>query len=71
MTTGINFQPVGGGRAAINGDFVMTAPEVQKVDSALRTGGIHIVEVHNHSLTDNPEVVLHALLGRPGRRHPG
>src|SRR5439155_1432577 len=27
VTTGINFQPLGGGRAAINGDFVMTAPE--------------------------------------------
>jgi Domain of Unknown Function (DUF1259) len=56
VTTGINFQPVGGGRAAINGDFVMTAPEVQKVIQALRTGGIDLVEVHNHSFTEQPRL---------------
>jgi hypothetical protein len=56
VTTGINFQPVGGGKAAINGDFVMTAPEVQKVIQALRKGGIDIVEVHNHSFTENPRL---------------
>jgi hypothetical protein len=38
VTTGINFQPLGGGKAAINGDFVLTAPEVQKVIQALRAG---------------------------------
>ncbi|WP_432850592.1 DUF1259 domain-containing protein [Amycolatopsis sp. CA-161197] len=54
VTTGINFQPVGGGKAAINGDFVMTAPEVQKVIQALRKGGIDLVEVHNHSFTEQP-----------------
>jgi hypothetical protein len=54
VTTTINFQPVGAGQAAINGDFVMTAPEVQNVFRALRKGGIAIVELHNHSLTDNP-----------------
>lgn len=56
VTTAINFQPLGGGRAAINGDFVMTAPEVQKVIQALRTGGIDLVEVHNHSLTEQPRL---------------
>jgi hypothetical protein len=56
VTTGINFQPVGGGQAAINGDLVMTAPEVQNVIKALRKGGIAIVELHNHSLTDNPRL---------------
>jgi hypothetical protein len=56
VTTTINFQPVGGGKAAINGDFVMTAPEVQNVIRALRKGGIAIVEVHNHSLTDDPRL---------------
>ena len=56
MTTGINFQPVGGGKAAINGDFVMTAPEVQKVIQALRKGGISLVEVHNHSFTEQPRL---------------
>ena len=56
VTTGINFQPVGGGRAAINGDFVMTASEVQKVIQALRAGGIDLVEVHNHTFTEQPRL---------------
>jgi len=56
VTTTINFQPVGAGRAAINGDFVMTAPEVQNVIGTLRKGGIVVVEVHNHSLTDSPRL---------------
>lgn len=56
VTTGINFQPLGGGKAAINGDFVLTAPEVQKVIQALRAGGIDIVEVHNHMFTETPRL---------------
>ncbi|WP_265561178.1 DUF1259 domain-containing protein [Streptomyces hygroscopicus] len=56
ITTGINFQPLGGNRAAINGDFVMTASEVQKVIRALRKGGIDIVELHNHALNDQPRL---------------
>ncbi|MGQ4600018.1 DUF1259 domain-containing protein [Nocardia sp. R6R-6] len=56
VTTVINFQPLGDGRAAINGDFVMTGNEVQKVIEALRKGNIAIVEVHNHSLTETPRL---------------
>ncbi|MDA3627097.1 DUF1259 domain-containing protein [Saccharopolyspora sp. WRP15-2] len=56
VNTGLNFQPVGGGRAAVNGDFVMTAPEVEKVVQALRKGGISVVALHNHSLTDEPRL---------------
>jgi hypothetical protein len=56
LTTVINFQPVGGGRAAINGDFVLIAPEVQKVIQALRAGNIRIVELHNHGLTEQPRL---------------
>jgi len=56
LTTVINFQPVGGGRAAINGDFILTAPEVQKVIQALRAGNIQIVELHNHGLTEEPRL---------------
>jgi hypothetical protein len=56
VTTGLNFQPTGGGKAAINGDFAMTADEVQKVIQALRAGGIDIVELHNHALDDNPRL---------------
>ncbi|HYZ38950.1 MAG TPA: DUF1259 domain-containing protein, partial [Pseudonocardiaceae bacterium] len=56
LTTSINFQPVGAGRAAINGDFVLTGQEVPKVIAALRQGGITIVEVHNHSLNEQPRL---------------
>jgi len=56
ITTALNFQPTGGGRAAINGDFVMTADEVQDVIKALRAGGIQIVELHNHALDDDPRL---------------
>lgn len=56
ITTAINFQPTGGGRAAINGDFAMLAEEVQPMIQALRAGGIQIVEVHNHSLDDQPRL---------------
>ncbi|GAA1707988.1 DUF1259 domain-containing protein [Streptomyces yatensis] len=56
VTTAINFQPTGGGKAAINGDFAMTAGEVQKVIKALRAGGIDIVELHNHALDDDPRL---------------
>ncbi|MET0995382.1 MAG: DUF1259 domain-containing protein [Mycobacterium sp.] len=56
LTTVINFQPVGDGKAAINGDFILTDPEVQKVIQALRAGNIQIVELHNHGLTEQPRL---------------
>jgi hypothetical protein len=56
MTTAINFQPTGNGRAAINGDFVMTGDEVQGVTQALRAGGIEIVSLHNHWLDEQPRL---------------
>ncbi|MGW1074466.1 DUF1259 domain-containing protein [Streptomyces sp. NPDC002537] len=55
-TTAFSFQPVGDGRAALNGDFVMVADEVQDVLAALRRGKIDIVELHNHGLTDDPRL---------------
>ncbi|HEY6794862.1 MAG TPA: DUF1259 domain-containing protein, partial [Kineosporiaceae bacterium] len=56
ITTAINFQPLGSQRAAINGDFVLTADETQKVIEALRRGGISIVELHNHTLDEQPRL---------------
>jgi len=56
VTTAISFQPLGGGRAAISGDFAMTAGEVQDVIKKLRTGDIQIVELHQHSLDDQPRL---------------
>ncbi len=54
--TALNFQPTGGGKAAINGDFVMTADEVQPVIAALEANGIQVVAVHNHLLDEEPRL---------------
>jgi hypothetical protein len=54
--TAINFQPTGGGRAAITGDFVLIASEVQPVLRALRGGGIEVTALHNHMLDDEPRL---------------
>lgn len=56
MATQLNFQPTGGGKAAVTGDFAMIGSEVQKVIRALRTGGLTVVEVHNHGLTEEPRM---------------
>ena len=52
----INFQPTGGGKAAITGDFVLIAKEVNPVLKALRDNGIEITAVHNHMLNDQPRL---------------
>jgi hypothetical protein len=52
----INFQAVGGGRAAITGDFVLLAEEVNPVLTALRQNGIEITAIHNHMLDDQPRM---------------
>jgi hypothetical protein len=40
--------------AAVDGDFIMTAEEVQPVLRALRKGGIHVVALHNHMVGEQP-----------------
>jgi len=40
--------------ASVDGDFAMTADEVQPVMRALREAGIHIVALHNHMLDEKP-----------------
>lgn len=54
--TAMNFQPTGGGKAAITGDFVMLASEVNPVIRALRENGIEISSLHNHMLNDEPRL---------------
>ncbi|MEH6374233.1 DUF1259 domain-containing protein [Streptomyces sp. KLMMK] len=54
--TGVNFQPLGRGRAAVNGALALTAGEVQPAIRALRRGGIDVVELHNHTLTEEPRL---------------
>jgi hypothetical protein len=52
----INFQPTGGGKAAITGDFVLIAKEVNPVLRALRDHGIEVTALHNHMLDDQPHL---------------
>jgi len=52
----INFQPTGGGKAAITGDFVLTAKEVAPVMQALKANGIEVTALHNHMLNDEPRL---------------
>jgi hypothetical protein len=52
----INFQPTGKGKAAITGDFVLTASEVNPVLAALREHGIEVTALHNHMLDDEPRL---------------
>jgi hypothetical protein len=40
--------------AAVDGDFIMTAAEVQPVLRALRKSNIHIVALHNHMVGEEP-----------------
>ncbi len=56
VATAINFQPTSGGNAAIAGDFVLLADEVNPVIRALRGHGIEVTAVHNHMLHDEPRL---------------
>ena len=52
----INFQPTGGSKAAITGDFVVTAEEVNPMIRALRENGIEVTAIHSHMLNEQPRV---------------
>ena len=58
VATAINFQPTGGGKAAITGDFVLTGNEVQGVIKALRGNGIEVTAVHSHMLDEQPRLIF-------------
>jgi hypothetical protein len=52
----INFEPLGGGKAAITGDFVLIDKEVAPVMKALRDNGIEVTALHNHMLDEQPRL---------------
>jgi len=56
LATAINFQPTGQNKAAITGDFVMTAEEVAPVLKALTGAGIGINSLHNHMVDEEPRL---------------
>ncbi|MFH0298739.1 DUF1259 domain-containing protein [Bradyrhizobium sp. 31Argb] len=53
---GINFQPTGGGKAAITGDFLVTGDEVNPLIRALRAGDIEVTAIHSHMLDEQPRM---------------
>ena len=54
--TALNFQPTGDARAAIAGDFAMTAQEVGPVMKVLQDNGVQAVALHSHALDDVPRL---------------
>jgi hypothetical protein len=56
VATALNFQPTGGGKAAITGDFVLLGKEVNPVIKALRENGIAVTALHSHMLEEQPRL---------------
>lgn len=54
--TAINFQPIGGSRAAVTGDFVLLASEVDPVMRDLRSHGIDVTALHSHMIGEQPTI---------------
>lgn len=52
----INFQPTGGGKTAITGDFTLQADEVNPVVRAFRDNGIDVTALHSHVMGTTPAV---------------
>jgi hypothetical protein len=52
----INFQPTGGGKAAITGDFLVTGNEVNPLIRTLRAGDIEVTAIHSHMLAEEPRM---------------
>ena len=53
---GIGFQPTGGGKAAITGDFLVTGDEVNPLIRTLRSNGIEVTAIHSHMLDEQPRM---------------
>lgn len=56
VATGVNFQPSDNGKAAITGDFVLVASEVNPVIRALRANDIEVTALHSHMLNEQPRL---------------
>ncbi|MFO1158650.1 MAG: DUF1259 domain-containing protein [Reyranellaceae bacterium] len=52
----INFQPTGDGKAAITGDFVLLADEVNLVQRELISKGIEVTALHSHMIKEEPRL---------------
>ena len=55
--TSIAFQPLGGARAAVTGDFALLPAETAPVVAALRANDVEVTAIHNHMLSEEPHLV--------------
>jgi hypothetical protein len=55
VSTALNFQPTSTNTAAITGDFLLTANEVNPVAAALKVNGIDVTALHQHHLGEQPK----------------
>jgi hypothetical protein len=58
----------GDAHAVVDGDFIMSAAEVQPVLHALRKAGIHIVALHNHMVGEQPAYYFTHFWGKAPAR---
>src|SRR5262245_17812177 len=58
LATAINFQPTGGSKAAITGDYVLAATEVDPVVKTLRANGIEVTAIHSHMVSEQPRLIF-------------
>ena len=56
ISTAINFQATGSGKAAITGDFVLLGKEVNPVIWVLSENGIDVTAIHSHMTTEQPRL---------------
>jgi len=66
----INFRATGGGKAAITGDFVVIAKELNLVLKALREHGIEVTAIHNHMLANHTSTSCTSEPMTTARRSP-
>jgi hypothetical protein len=56
ISSAINFQPLGDGKAAIAGDLVLTRDEVNRVLRILLENNINVTAIHGHMLDERPRM---------------
>ena len=56
VATALNFEPAEAGKAAVTGDFVLLAGEVNPVLAALHKNSIDVAAVHSHMLQEEPRL---------------
>lgn len=58
LATSIGVQPLGEGKAAVAGDFVLLPGEVTPVVRALRAAGITVTAIHSHMVDERPRLIF-------------